>query len=131
MKRNFVILGTLVFLGLVGPLAPLRVSASNIIPACSDATLSTTAVCKDVQAQSNSNNNVVIGLIVDVINVLSVLVGSVAIIVIIISAIKLVASGGEANAVSSAKSGLIAAIIGIIIVSLAQTIVILVLDNIK
>lgn len=110
--------------------------ATSYIPACdtsnsTSGTASNTAVCQDVQTQANSGGNIVIRLISDAINVLSFLVGGVALIIIIVSGIRLVVSSGESNAVASAKSGIIAAIIGIVIVVLAQTIVILVLDNIK
>ena len=107
-------------------------ASTNIIPTCSSSpAIANTSVCQDVQQQSSSSGNLIIGIIKDVIDVLSVLVGSAAVIIIIVSGIRFVLSGGDSNAVASAKSGLIAAVIGIVVVALAQTIVIFVLNNIK
>lgn len=70
--------------------------------------------------QANNRINSLIELIV---NLLSVVVGVVAVIMIIISGLKYVTSGGDSSKIASAKSTLIYAIIGIIIVALAQFIV--------
>lgn len=58
-----------------------------------------------------------------VINILSVIVGIVAVIMIILNGFKFITSGGDSNKVSSAKTGIIYAVVGIIIVALAQFIV--------
>ena len=57
-----------------------------------------------------------------IINLLSIIVGIVAIIMIIIAGLRYITSGGEADKVKSAKNTLIYAVIGLIIVALAQTI---------
>ncbi|MCL4358104.1 hypothetical protein M1512_04415 [Patescibacteria group bacterium] len=92
-----------------------------------------TAVCKDVTAQSKTgaNQNPVLRLIKDAIDILSFAVGAASIIIIIISAFRFITASGDSNALASARRGLLAAIIGIVIVALAQSIVIFVLDNIK
>lgn len=58
-----------------------------------------------------------------VLNLLSLIVGVAAVIMIIISGFRYITSGGDASKVSAAKSALIYAIIGLIIVALAQLIV--------
>jgi len=63
-----------------------------------------------------------------VVNLLSVVVGIVSVIMIIIGGIKFVTSGGDSNAVASAKSTVIYALVGLLIVALAQTIVHVVLN---
>ena len=129
MKRF--LLTALIILGVSLPFGS-AFAATNIIPACnSNPAVASTSVCQDVQKQSSSSGNLIIGIIKDVIDVLSVLVGSAAVIIIIVSGIRFVLSGGDSNAVANAKSGLIAAVIGIVVVALAQTIVIFVLNNIK
>lgn len=111
---------------------PVMAGASSFLPDCNPGGAAYgTSVCNDVNTQASSGNNVVLSLIKDAINILSFLVGAAAIIIIIISGIRFVTSGGEANAVAKAKSGLMAAVIGVVIVALAKTIVILVLDKIK
>lgn len=65
-----------------------------------------------------------------VLDILSWIIGVVAVVMVIISGFKYVTSGGDSNAVSSAKNTLIYALIGIAIVSLAQFLVHFVLNNI-
>jgi len=65
-----------------------------------------------------------------VINTLSVIVGIVAIIMIIIAGFKFLTSQGDANATASARTTIIYAIIGLVIVAMAQIIVKFVLNKI-
>jgi hypothetical protein len=69
-------------------------------------------------------------LVSDIVNLLSVIVGIAAVIMVIVAGFKYVTSGGEANKVASAKSTLIYAIVGLIIVALAQFIVHFVLSKV-
>ena len=64
-----------------------------------------------------------------VINILTVVVGIVAVIMIIINGLRFVTSGGDSNKVSSAKNGILWAVIGIAVVALAQFIVKFVLNR--
>jgi hypothetical protein len=61
--------------------------------------------------------------IATVVNILSFIVGVVAIIMIIIGGLKYITSGGDSNNISSAKNTILYAIIGLVIVVLAQVIV--------
>ena len=65
-----------------------------------------------------------------IINILSLIVGIVAVIMIIIGGLKYITSSGDANNISSAKNTILYAIIGLIIVALAQVIVRFVLDQV-
>lgn len=58
-----------------------------------------------------------------VVNVLSIIVGIVAVFMVILAGFRYITSGGEANKVASAKNALIYAIIGLVIVAVAQLIV--------
>ncbi|MDB5184873.1 MAG: rane protein [Candidatus Saccharibacteria bacterium] len=58
-----------------------------------------------------------------VVNIFSVIVGIIAVIFIIFGGFKYITSGGDSNNVSGAKNTLIYAIVGLIIVALAQFIV--------
>lgn len=64
-----------------------------------------------------------------IVNFLSVIVGIVAVIMIIVGGFRYITSGGDSGNVSSAKNTLIYAIVGLIIVALAQFIVRFVLEN--
>ncbi len=65
-----------------------------------------------------------------VVNFLSVIVGVIAVIMIIVGGFRYITSGGDSNRVGGAKNTLIYAIVGLIIVALAQFIVRFVLTNV-
>ncbi len=67
--------------------------------------------------------------IANVINVLSAVVGVVAVIMLIIAGYRYITSGGSADKVKSAKDTLVYAVVGLIIVALAQIIVRFVLHH--
>lgn len=69
------------------------------------------------------------GTIKKIINFMSVLVAAIAVIMVIWGGFKYVTSGGDSNNVSSAKSTIIYALVGLVIVALAQFIVQFVLKN--
>lgn len=121
------------FTSSVSALSSVRTSYQNFasfIPACSSGHVASgTPVCSDVQTEYSSNGNLVVRIIKDVINVVSYIVGVAAIVIIIISGLRMIASGGEANTVKESKMGLFAAVIGIMVVALAQSFVIFVLDK--
>jgi hypothetical protein len=65
-----------------------------------------------------------------IINIFSVIVGIVAVIMIIWGGFKYITSGGDSGNITSAKNTIIYAIIGLIIVALAQFLVKFVLDKV-
>lgn len=73
----------------------------------------------NAEGSGDSLNNT----IEQVVNIFSVIVGVVAVIMIIIGGFKYITSGGDSGKVGSAKSTIIYAIVGLIIVALAQVIV--------
>ena len=74
--------------------------------------------CRSDDATQKLNN-----LIRKVINLLSLVVGVVAVIMIIIGGLRYITSGGSDTGVTSAKNTILYAIIGLIIVALAQLLV--------
>lgn len=62
-------------------------------------------------------------LIKTAVDILSYIVGIAAVIMIIVSGLRFVMAGGDSQAVSGAKTSLIWAIVGIVVVALAQAIV--------
>ena len=65
----------------------------------------------------------------NVVNIFSYIVGAISVIMIIYGGFRYITSGGSSEAVSAAKSTLIYAIIGLVIVALAQIIVTFVLGQ--
>jgi hypothetical protein len=80
--------------------------------------------CNDSGTQDNLNK-----LLTKIINIISAIVGVVAVIMIIYGGFKYITSGGDSNNVSGAKNTIIYAIIGLVIVALAQLIVHFVLNT--
>lgn len=66
-----------------------------------------------------------------VVDLLSIAVGIAAVVMIIIGGLKYITSGGDSNQISSAKSTLTYAIVGLVIAALAQFIVQFVLNKVK
>lgn len=69
-------------------------------------------------------------LIHTVINLLSIIVGVVAVIMIIVGGLRYITSGGSDTGVTSAKNTILYAVIGLIIVALAQLLVRFVLNKV-
>lgn len=65
-----------------------------------------------------------------IINILTIIIGIVAVILIIINGLRFITAGGDSNAISAARNGLLYAIVGLIIVALAQAIVRFVLSRV-
>ena len=63
------------------------------------------------------------GVITTVVNVISIIVGVVAVIMIIWGGLKYITSGGESNKITGAKNTILYALIGLVVVALAQFIV--------
>lgn len=85
-----------------------------------------TDVCNGITAAGGSCSDSGGGLtrvIKVVINVLSAVAGIAAVIMIIIGGLRYITSGGDSSKVASAKGAIIYAIVGLVIVALAQFIV--------
>ena len=81
---------------------------------------------------SNAQADVKINkLIHEVVNIFSVVVGVVAVIMIIIGGLKYITSGGDSTNVTGAKNTILYAVIGLVVVSLAQVMVRFVLNKVS
>lgn len=68
-------------------------------------------------------------LLARIINVLSIIVGVIAVVMIIVGGLRYITSGGDSGKVGTAKTTIIYAIVGLVIVALAQLIVHFVLNE--
>ena len=98
-----------------------------LMPAAALAAVPDKNVCDGIKATGATNcidgSLKIPGIIKTVINLLSFIVGIAAVIMIIFGGLKYVTSGGDSNNTASAKNTIIYAIVGLVIVILAQTIV--------
>ncbi len=78
---------------------------------------------------NEDNTQKVNDLIAQIVNILSVIVAMVAVVMIIVGGFKYISSGGDSTKVTGAKNTILYAIIGLIIVALAQFIVRFVLSK--
>jgi len=76
------------------------------------------SACNGATNTSNFEN-----LLKKIINIFSAIVGVIAVIMIIIGGLRYITSGGDSSHVSTAKTTIIYALVGLIIVALAQLIV--------
>lgn len=91
---------------------------------CQGLNLTGGSTCGDSGAQLK-------GAIAVAVNLLSVMVGIAAIIMLIVSGLRFITSSGEAAKVTSAKNGIVYALIGIAVVVLAQFIVRFVFNSLQ
>lgn len=117
---------TLALLGVFAvPFAPAIVGAQTKADICRGVGL--TGGTSDCAEPSNGPS--VDSTVKLVVGILSFIVGIVAVIMIIIGGLKYITSAGDANSISSAKNTILYAIIGLVIVALAQVIVRFVLNK--
>jgi cytochrome bd-type quinol oxidase subunit 2 len=119
---------SLIGVALIFSLSALSAGASELSPAtafaitpaaneaCQGVGLATGSGCSDNGTQVSSTLNTFI-------NIFSAIVGIVAVIMIIIAGLQFITSGGNAQNVTKARSSLLYAIVGLIVVVSAQLIV--------
>jgi hypothetical protein len=102
---------------------PLQVVADAKGDACAGIGL-TGAGCTGAGAQTQANT-----LVSTAVNLFAVLVGVAAVVMIMIAGLKYTTSGGDPSKIASAKTTLIYALVGLVVVAAAETIVRFVLGN--
>jgi cytochrome bd-type quinol oxidase subunit 2 len=110
---------------LVPMLVPVAVHAQTNVniqgDACSGANIDLTG--GQANGCGDTATNTVSSLLKKVIDIFSLIVGAVSVIMIIIGGFRYIISGGESSNVSGAKNTIIFAIVGLVIVVLAQILV--------
>lgn len=115
---------------IIPALTPVAVFAAQDAPNIQEglqqgSCLSTDASCNVDDAEGTVND-----IIATVINIFSLVVGVVSVIMIIIGGLKYITSGGDSGNVTGAKNTIMYAIVGLVIVALAQIIVKFVLSRV-
>jgi hypothetical protein len=115
-------------------LGALNLATASALPTLQSASISTTTACDGLSQLDSSQTcgtggqTAVNNITSLVVSTLSYIIGAVAIIMIILAGFKYVKSGGDSNNVSSAKTTLIYALVGLAIAALAQVLVHFVLN---
>jgi hypothetical protein len=86
-------------------------------------------VCK---SRSNKSNPVTgsNGLINEAINIMAIIGGIIAVLFIIVGGIKYITSGGDGQKAAGAKNTLLYAVVGLVVIALARTIIYFVLSSV-
>lgn len=133
LKSIFVTLGAM-SIALLPALALVPASASaattpNIYNSlCTGTNLDLTQSNTDCGTSSASNDNLQ-SLLTKIINIFSVVVGVIAVVMIIVGGLRYITSGGDTGRVGAAKTTIIYALVGLVVVALAQLIVHFVLSQ--
>lgn len=127
MRRLFVAIA--VSLCLLGSGSAVSAAAYNPYDQlCRQTAASSSDVCHTNGSDPVTGNN---GVLRKVSSIIALIAGIAAVIIIIVSAIQLVTSGGNAQQASTARLALIGALVGLIIIMVAQSIILLVLSRVK
>jgi hypothetical protein len=115
-----------VFVGLgAAVVAPAYVSATPKSTVC-------TALGSNDSCTKDTGNGVNLNHVIKaIINVLSIVIGVVAVIMIMVGGFRYITSGGDSNNITSAKNTILYAIVGLVVVALAQALVQFVLNKVK
>jgi len=133
MKRLLSVVS--ISLALWGVLGVLPLTAAGVM-AATPASQSRDQACIGIGIASGSDgcgdggaevNNV----ITSVINLLTIVIGALAVIMIIVAGARFITSGGDASKVSGAKNAIVFALVGLVVVILAQMIVHFVLTTVS
>lgn len=133
LRKTLAIVGASLMLSLAPAVAlvPSAVYADDIGNCLSQGSgldnLDTSGGCSPETGQGTER---IQGIVETVINIFSVIVGIVAVIMIIWGGFKYITSGGDSGNITSAKNTIIYAIIGLVIVALAQFFVQFVLEQV-
>lgn len=122
--KNIIVasLATLLAVAVIAPVA-VTTAAPNVNDGlCQGANLEVAEGCSVADAEE-AGTSAVNGIITLVINIFSIVVGVVSVIMIIVGGLKYVTSGGDSGNVTGAKNTILYAIIGLVVVALAQLIV--------
>lgn len=88
------------------------------------------ATAQDCTVDAADANETINNILRTVINIFSLVVGIVAVIMIIVGGLKYITSGGDSGNVTGAKNTILYAVIGLVVVALAQFIVRFVLSKV-
>jgi len=119
---------------LVSPLVALLLvfaGSAALVPATAGAqSVGKDAACEAIGGcNQQASEGAINTTIENIINIFSIVVGIVAVVMIILGGFKFITSGGDANNVKSAKNTILYAVIGLVVVALAQIIVRFVLNQ--
>ncbi len=136
VRKHFAAIVATLALSIVPALVPVAVHAAPTIGDClSQGTGLSTAgngqTCTADTSADQSSATKVQNIVTTVINIFSIVVGIIAVIMIVLGGFKYITSGGDSGNITSAKNTIVYAVIGLVIVALAQVVVKFVFDKVN
>jgi len=132
MKNIFLILAvglSLVFGSLLVPASASAIDCTNPTTAKQQIQCGACGASGQADCEPSDAGGTISDTIRNVVNLLSAIGGIAAVIMIIVAGLRYVTSGGKEEGVKSAKNGILYAVIGLVIIALAQLIVHFVLQT--
>jgi type IV secretion system pilin len=136
-RKTLATISAAVVLGLLPFAVPAIASAAGTVTttdpingnlACGSNLSVTTGDCSaDTAAGTDKIQNIV----TTIVNIFSIVVGIVAVIMIVVGGFKYITSGGDSGNITSAKNTIVYAVIGLVVVALAQFVVKFVLNKVN
>ncbi len=126
MKRLLTALTTLL---IAGTLLPAPAFAFDLFPVCSDGGAGASAVC---QGRSGGSTNPLTGsngLLRGIAGIIALVTGVIAVVIVIIGGLRFVLAGGDPGKVKSARDTIVFAIVGLVVIVLADSIISLVISR--
>ncbi len=110
------------------------VSAESAIfdQACNSGEASSSSVCQDRETSQDPGDNTIYGpdgIITKIANIIAIIAGIAATIIIVIAGIQFMVSTGDPGKVSSARNAILYAVIGLVVIVLARTLVVFVVGK--
>lgn len=131
LRRNLVLVVSTLIL-LATPLAVPAIASAQTIQDCvsqgSGLTIAPGAACTPTTTANGTTK--INTLVTDIVNVFSLVVGIISVIMIVFGGFQYITSGGDTSKVSTAKTTIIYAVVGLIVVAFAQFIVQFVLNKV-
>jgi hypothetical protein len=122
IKQMTVVLASIFALGMPA-MVPALAHADTIQDKLCEGINKTTGAADGTSCTNQSEDDSINKIIKAIINIFSLVVGFVSVIMIIVGGFKYITSGGDSGNVTGAKNTIMYAIIGLVIVALAQVIV--------
>jgi hypothetical protein len=132
LKNSLLAIAALVTLAapVFAPAAVYAASNANIPGGlCTGADLKISDTPSNCPTDGGGSTTGINNLLRRIVNIFSAVVGVIAVIMIIVGGLRYITSGGDSSKVSTAKNSIIYAIVGLVIVALAQLIVRFVLNQ--
>lgn len=106
------------------PIAGHAVNPSAFNEACKSGAASDSTFCTDSRRATSSNPLTGSdGVIMDVVNIVALIAGAAAVIIIVLAGLRFVSSGGSSEDIAGARRTIIYALVGLVILVLARTLV--------